>query len=614
MTKDHPTCSTGRLTRARGWTLRPLVFLLGAWLAAAPMIGADAPDPSDLAGQTEGGLPEVVERYSQDLASLSRFHDVEISAQRLERMKQFQSDWRAALETLDFDSLDRQAQIDYLLLSNRLEGELKQLELVERRMAEMSPLMPFTAKIVEFYESRQRGESPDPAEAASALSALGENLQALQRGLRSQLDTASNTGEGTGTDLAAIPDVSRMRKTVVNRAARTVGDLREILREWFDHYDGYDPMFTWWVSKPYKEFDASLERYSAFLKQRVLGLEEGDTETIIGDPIGRESLLAELRREMIPYTPEELIELARKELAWCDAEMLRASHELGYGDDWHAALEHVKTLHVAPGEQPRLIREQANQAVEFVKEFDLVTVPPLAEEIWRVRMMSPERQMINPFFTGGEVISVSFPTDAMSHEQKLMSMRGNNIHFSHATVFHELIPGHHLQQFMNARYRPYRRAFRTPFWTEGWSLYWELLLWDMNFDETPEDRIGALFWRMHRCARIIFSLNFHLGEMTAPEAVDFLVERVGHERANAAAEVRRSFETDYSPLYQSAYLLGGLQFRALRRELVETGKMTNKEFHDAVLKQGPMPVEMVRQALGERPLARDYTPAWRFYD
>jgi uncharacterized protein (DUF885 family) len=589
-----------------------LVILLGAWLAAAPIRAADAPNPSDLG--TQGGLPEVVERYSQDLASLGRFYDVETSAARLLRMRQFQDDWRAALETMPFDGLDRQAQVDYLLLNNRLVGELEQLELVERRVAEMAPLLPFAARIIEFHESRQRGEAPDAANVASTLSALAEELEALQRGLGAQLESASNSAEEPQTDGGAVADISQINKTVVNRAARTVGDLREILKEWFDHYRGYDPMFTWWASEPYGNFDGSLERYGAFLRQRVLGLEAGDTETIIGDPIGREALLAELRREMIPYTPEELIELARKELAWCDAEMLRASRDLGFGDDWHAALEHVKTLHVAPGGQPQLIREQANQAVEFVKEFDLITVPPLAEEIWRVRMMSPERQMINPFFTGGEVISVSFPTDAMSHEQKLMSMRGNNIHFSHATVFHELIPGHHLQQFMNARHRPYRRAFRTPFWTEGWSLYWELLLWDRNFNKTAEDRVGALFWRMHRCARIIFSLNFHLGEMTAPEAVDFLVERVGHERANAAAEVRRSFETDYSPLYQSAYLLGGLQFRALHHELVETGKMTNKEFHDAVLKQGPMPVEMVRQALGEQPLARGYTPSWRFYD
>jgi uncharacterized protein (DUF885 family) len=38
----------------------------------------------------------------------------------------------------------------------------------------------------------------------------------------------------------------------------------------------------------------------------------------------------------------------------------------------------------------------------------------------------------------------------------MMSMRGNNPSFSRATVFHELIPGHHLQGFMAARYRPYR--------------------------------------------------------------------------------------------------------------------------------------------------------------
>ena len=73
-------------------------------------------------------------------------------------------------------------------------------------------------------------------------------------------------------------------------------------------------------------------------------------------------------------------------------------------------------------------------------------------------------------------------------------------------------------------------------------------LWDLNFPQTPENRIGMLFWRMHRCARILFSLNFHLEKWTAKQCVDFLVDRVGHERENAAAEVRRSFEGNYPPL------------------------------------------------------------------
>jgi len=169
-------------------------------------------------------------------------------------------------------------------------------------------------------------------------------------------------------------------------------------------------------------------------------------------------------------------------------------------------------------------------------------VPPLARESWRMQMMTPERQLVNPFFTGGETISVSYPTNRMSHEQKMMSMRGNNIHFARATVFHELIPGHHLQGYMSARYKSYRSPFRTPFWGEGWALYWELFLWDQGFAKSPENRIGMLFWRLHRCARIIFSLSFHLGRMTPQEAIDLLVKRVGHEPENAIAEVRRSFD------------------------------------------------------------------------
>jgi len=230
-----------------------------------------------------------------------------------------------------------------------------------------------------------------------------------------------------------------------------------------------------------------------------------------------------------------------------------------------------------------------------------------------MEMMTPERQLVSPFFLGGETIQVSYPTNTMGHEAKMMSMRGNNIHFSRATVFHELIPGHHLQGFMAARYRSYRQIFGTPFWTEGGALYWEMLLWDMNFAKSPENRIGMLFWRMHRSARIIFSLSFHLEKMTPQECIDLLVKKVGHELDNATAEVRRSFGGGYGPLYQCSYLLGGLQLRALHRELVDSGKMTNRAFHDAVLKENRIPIEMVRASLTKQKLTRDFVSSWKFY-
>ena len=185
---------------------------------------------------------------------------------------------------------------------------------------------------------------------------------------------------------------------------------------------------------------------------------------------------------------------------------------------------------------------------------------------------------------------------------------------SHATVFHEMIPGHELQGFVEDRYRAYRRAFGgTPFLIEGWALYWEMLFWDLGFDRTPEERVGALAWRRHRCGRIIFSLNFHLGKWTPQQCIDLLINRVGFEPQAAAGEVRRSFSGAYEPLYQAAYLLGGMQIHAMHHELVQSGKMTNRQFHDAVLKENNIPVEMIRAGLTKQSLTKDFRTQWKFY-
>jgi uncharacterized protein (DUF885 family) len=165
---------------------------------------------------------------------------------------------------------------------------------------------------------------------------------------------------------------------------------------------------------------------------------------------------------------------------------------------------------------------------------------------------------------------------------------------------------------MASRYKPDRRLFSTPFWGEGWALYWEMLLYDRKFPKTPEDRVGFLVWRKHRCARIVFSLSFHLGRMRPQECIDYLVANVGFDPHNSAAEVRRSFETA-EPLYQAAYMLGGLQFRALHAELVDSGKMTNRQFHDRVLHEGNIPVVMVRALLTDQSLSKDQMPEWQFY-
>jgi uncharacterized protein (DUF885 family) len=580
---------------------------------AGPAIGAETGDP----GPSE--MRPIIEYYVVDRSSLQRSYPVASSPARRERFQKFYSDALERIKNLAFDSMSQEGKVDYILFRNHLEHELRQLEIEARQVAEIESLVPFAKTIVDLEEARRRMEPIDSAKVATTLTSLKKQIDDTRKSIEAGLKSAD------------AGDV-RFKKTVAFRAVGAINNLRNNLRNWYAFYNGYDPVFTWWNEEPYKALDQTLGGYSTFLSERIVGLKTegastataaragragatpraGDTSDIVGDPIGREALLSELQFEMIPYTPEELIAFANKEFAWCENEMKRASRELGYGDDWKKALEHVKNLYVEPGKQPEMIRDLALEATKFVDDKDLITVPQLARDTWRMEMMTPERQLVSPFFLGGEVILVSFPTNTMSHEQKMMSMRGNNRHFARATVFHELIPGHHLQGFMNARYKPYRGLFGTPFWSEGGALYWELLFWDMNFPKTPENRIGMLFWHMHRCARIIFSLSFHLEKMTPQECIDFLVDRVGHERDNATAEVRRSFDGSYGPLYQIAYLVGGRQFYALHKELVDSGKMKNRPFHDWIYKENRIPVEMVRALLTNQKLTRDFKSSWRF--
>lgn len=566
---------------------------------AAQVPDSTIPDLNALRLRPLSELATTISRWSTDRGALMRRYDADLSPVQRARMRRLDSGWLTALGALPFRELSRDAQVDAILLRTKLTHELALLDREDQQVREMSALLPFADTLWQMLEERRQLVRPDPIVAARRLAWMADTLAGSRRAFEREL-------------AAGRPPVSR---SVALRSADVIGSLRRDLDAWWRFYNGYDPELTWWMSEPATRLLKGIDDWRTFLRERVVGVKPGADEPIVGDPIGRAGLLADLANEMIPYTPEELLAVAEKEFAFLESEARRAARDMGLGDDWKAALERTKQDYPPVGGQVPAVRDMAYEAIDHVMSHDLITVPALAREVWRMEMMSAEAQKTNPFFLGGESIIVASPTEGQTEAEKQMALRANNRHFSRATVFHELIPGHELQGFMASRNNSYRGLFSTPFYVEGWSLWWEMHLWDMGFPKTPENRMGMLFWRMHRAARIIFSLNFHLGNWTPEQCIDFLVDRVGHERASATGEVRRSFNGSYSPLYQAGYLLGGMQLRALYKELVTSGRMTEREFHDGVLSTGPMPVEMVRALLDPRvPLQADYAPQWRFAD
>jgi hypothetical protein len=81
--------------------------------------------------------------------------------------------------------------------------------------------------------------------------------------------------------------------------------------------------------------------------------------------------------------------------------------------------------------------------------------------------------------------------------------------------------------------------------------------------------------------------------------------------------VRRSFDGSYGPLYQIAYLIGGLQFYSPHHELVDSKKMTHRAFHDRIYRENRMPVEMVRDSDEpevDAPFQIELEVLWRIVD
>ncbi|WP_375323389.1 DUF885 family protein [Flagellimonas sp. GZD32] len=536
-------------------------------------------------------MADMVTEFEADNWALRRTYIIDESEEYYERYSKHYSDWNDKLDKVDFNAMSQQGKVDYVLLQNLVNKRAYLLGLDYDEFKEVDEVGDFGKDIFTFMQERRRGKRPDAKLLSQQFQDASDKIDAEMEAWKAKPFKDWQTAD---------------------KASDVITSFQKGLKESYEFYYGYDPEFTWWVEKPYEKLNEKLTAYADFLKENYSeGSVKDDGSGIIGKPIGEVALKESLALEFIPYTPAQLIKTAEEQFDWCKTEMIKASRELGFGDDWKKALEHVKNTYVPSGDQPQAIFDLYQHSVDFIEERDLITLPELAKETWGMKMMSAERQKVSPFFLGGPDIIISYPTMEMDHNDKLMSMRGNNPNFSFPTVQHELLPGHNLQYFMTSRHKSYRRPFYNPFWTEGWALYWEIILWNKEFPQTPEQKLGMLFWRIHRCARIIFSLKFHLGEMTPQECIDLLVDEVGHEYANAEAEVRRSFTTSYPPLYQLAYMMGGLQFYALRKEMLDMG-WTEKEFHDRVMVEGRMPVEILRSLLQELPLNKNYKTQWRF--
>jgi uncharacterized protein (DUF885 family) len=164
-----------------------------------------------------------------------------------------------------------------------------------------------------------------------------------------------------------------------------------------------------------------------------------------------------------------------------------------------------------------------------------------------------------------------------------------------ALTAHEAVPGHHhqialQQELETSKFRRYLANFTA--FTEGWGLYSERIGIEMGIYDTPEKEMGRLSYEMWRACRLVVDTGIHANGWTKEQAVQFMLDNTALSAANIDAEVNRYISWPGQAL---GYKLGEIKIRELRARAEQAlgVEFDVKRFHDAVLEQGAVPLDVL---------------------
>jgi len=298
----------------------------------------------------------------------------------------------------------------------------------------------------------------------------------------------------------------------------------------------------------------------------------------------------------LKMTPQQVHDIGLKEVARIRAEMQQVIDKTGFKGSF---ADFVQFLRTDPQFYVNTPEQLLKEAAYLSKKID-AQLPKLFKTLPRTPYgVEPVPAEIAPKYTTGRYSGGRAAGDPGFYWVNTYALDRRPLYELEALTLHEAVPGHHLQVALaneQENLPSYRRSFYTSAFGEGWGLYSEYLGLEVGFYQDPYSNFGRLTYEMWRACRLVVDTGMHTMGWSRQQAIDFLAQNTALSMHNVTTEVDRYISW---PAQALSYKLGELTIKRLRQkaETVLGDKFNVREFHDAVLSNGSVPLPVLEQQI-----------------
>ena len=565
------------------------------------------PAGAGTAASTGAALEQLLKDYRNSEARLDSSSSMELSDQRyleryeddllpayIEARRKINEDTRAKLAAIDRTSLGRQDQLSYDIFAWSLSDDADELKDGVAERFQLLPLNQFNGAQITFArDMKQRADNPM------------ERVRDYDAAIRRML------GFTRWMDQAIL----NMREGITKGVTQPRSVIERMIAQ-VEMVSGGDPEASLFLI-PLKTMPASISgddrvriqnsyraavigeliptyrRLGDFLKTEYLP-KARKSAGLSGVPGGKDMYLHLVRSNTTTeLSPDEILDIGLAELKRIEGEMEKTKQAAGFSGSLAAFRDFLKT------DARFKFKDEAAMRAEFTRVRDTVL-----EQLDKAFSTKPRAELTfrfhEPFVAPDRPAAEYAPASGDGRRPGIVILNSFDLpsrptYTSEVLQLHEGVPGHHLQtQYAaaNTLLPRFRRFGHETAFVEGWALYAESLGTEFGLYSDPYQKFGALSFDAWRASRLVVDIGMHWLSWPRETAVEFLMAHTTLSRAEAEEEIDRYIAIPGQAL---AYKIGERNILDLRERAKSAlgEKFDLKKFHDAILRDGAMPLAIL---------------------